>query len=100
MRHLAVSLSKDFPPGETERALLDALVACGLVIKEQKALKKFPGCRHWHAKLPRHPGTMELTYKPLHRQAWISVQAGRTAPWINRLRPRVRREIKARLPAN
>lgn len=44
------------------QAIDDALAESGLTVTLRDTLKKYPGCRHWHAKSGRLPGTLEVTF--------------------------------------
>jgi hypothetical protein len=45
-------------------------------------LAKFPGCVHWHLKLGREPGTLEVTFWPDAGRLWFTVHERRGGRWI------------------
>ncbi|MGA2229927.1 MAG: hypothetical protein ABSH22_03285 [Tepidisphaeraceae bacterium] len=74
-----------------------AAIEIGLSVTLRAELKSFPGSTHWHVKQGRQPGTLEITWWPKERKMWIKVQAGRTAPWIDEIAPRLKRKIESHL---
>jgi hypothetical protein len=82
MRHFEIELPPDKSIEEVAAAIDRAIVDAGLSVTLRGSLKKFPGCTHWHAKLGRQTGTLEITLWPQERRAWFTVQSGRTAFWI------------------
>jgi hypothetical protein len=87
MRHLELVLPANLKDSDVLRAIDRAIRACGLQTGLRGSLQKHPGCTHWHTKLPRQRGTLEITYWPLQRRAWFTIQAGRNAPWIKDMIP-------------
>ncbi|HEV2473974.1 MAG TPA: hypothetical protein VGS41_14960 [Chthonomonadales bacterium] len=71
-------------------ALLPGVCAAeGLRITLDDSLAAYPGSRHWHLKLARLPGTLELTCWPASNRIWLSIRAGRTAAWAEEAAPRL-----------
>ncbi len=66
-----------------EQAIDQAIASAELNVILRDTLKAFPGCVHWHVKNGRESGTLEITFWPQDHRAWLSVQAGRKAPWID-----------------
>jgi hypothetical protein len=60
-----------------------------LTVTMRGTLKTFPGSTHWHAKRGRGRGRgrLEVTWWPQRRKLWITIQAGRRAPWIEEIVP-------------
>jgi hypothetical protein len=65
-------------PAAIERAIQN----CDLHVTLKGTLKQFPGCIHWHIKKGRERGTLEVTRWPKQQRLWLTIQDGRTAPWI------------------
>jgi hypothetical protein len=82
MRNIEIDLPPDVRPHEVAEAIDRAIVNAGLSITLRGSLKKFPGCTHWHAKLGRQQGTLEITLWLQKRRAWFTIQNGRAASWI------------------
>ncbi|HEY4666521.1 MAG TPA: SET domain-containing protein-lysine N-methyltransferase [Anaerolineales bacterium] len=59
-----------------------AAKSLGLVTAQVTTLSTFPGSIHWHFKQANGRGTLEATYWPDRRRAWLSVRPGREAEWI------------------
>ena len=67
--------------GQPAISLIDAAIAQhGLITTMKGTLKTYPGCTHWHCKLGREKGTLEITLWPAKRKAWFKVQSARCAP--------------------
>ncbi len=60
----------------------EAAKTLGLVATQVTTLSTFPGSVHWHFKQGKGRGTLEATYWPDRRRAWLSVRSGREAEWI------------------
>jgi hypothetical protein len=68
----------DIPPrGVAE--IIAAAARAGLVVAMDDTLRKFPGSRHWHFRVPGHAGTVEVTRweSGVGVKVWVNVQAGR-----------------------
>lgn len=93
MREVEVS----WPEGiETER-MAQCVEKCaqeqGLVMTLRGVLRSYPGSIHWHWKRGKERGVLEITLWPQTRRLWFSVQARRTAAWIDALLPVLRTAI-------
>ncbi len=82
MREIEILLPPAVAPDAVTRAIDASVAECGLTVTLRDSLKKFPGCVHWHLKRGLEPGTLEVTLWPSQHRAWLSVQKGRAAPWI------------------
>ncbi len=82
MRHIDIALPSAAGDDVILLAIDRAIAQAGLTATLRGSLKKFGGSTHWHAKLDRQPGTLEITYWPQEHRAWFSIQDGRIAPWI------------------
>jgi hypothetical protein len=70
------------------------VVALGLLVTMKGTLKAYPGCTHWHCKLGREPGTLEITLWPKAGRVWLTIHPGRRAAWMNGLVPTLRRALE------
>ena len=76
--------------------LIDAAIARhGLITTMKGTLKSYPGSTHWHCKLGREKGTLEITLWPAKQRAWFKIQAGRRAPWIDEIVPKIKQTLEA-----
>ena len=66
-----------------------------LYVRMKDTLRAYPGCLHWHLGMRGERGTLELTYWPDGKRAWLAVQAGRRAAWIEGLLPRAKEMLEA-----
>lgn len=82
MQHFEIPLPEQAECAAIEAAIDHALSATGLTVTLRDTLKKYPGCIHWHARSSRRPGTLEITLWPQKHRAWLTIQSGRRAEWI------------------
>jgi len=76
-------------------ARIDAAIErTGLVTTMKGTLKSYPGCKHWHCKLGRESGTLEITYWPAKRRAWIKIQNARRAKWMDGIVPTLKQILE------
>jgi hypothetical protein len=76
------------------RAVEEAVTSEGLHVTTIGTLRTYPGSTHWHVKpIDGGRGTLEITLWPAGRRLWIKIQAGRRAPWIGVVLPRLQRRI-------
>ena len=64
--------------GAVERCVRES----GLRVTRRGTLVSYLGSIHWHLKRDAEHGTLEVTVWPGGGRAWCSVQAGRTATWV------------------
>ncbi|MBC8109394.1 MAG: hypothetical protein H7Z14_22610 [Anaerolineae bacterium] len=84
----------DDPLSAIER--IESVIARYSLLTTMKGtLKSYPGCTHWHCKLGRETGTLEITLWPAKRRAWFKVQAGRRARWIDEVVPKMKQMLEA-----
>src|SRR5580658_204430 len=96
-KEILLHVPPSIPPHRIVPLIDRAIIDLGLTVTLRGSLKSFPGSTHWHMKLGRQPGTLEVTWWPRHRRLWIKIQSGRTAPCINEITPKLTRELQARL---
>jgi hypothetical protein len=82
MTELEVPLSNMLDPAIVDGVVEARAARLGLRATLKGTLARYPGCVHWHFKQRRERGTLEVTWWPQGRRLWLSVQAGRTAVWI------------------
>ncbi|HXI85085.1 MAG TPA: hypothetical protein VNL17_13445 [Verrucomicrobiae bacterium] len=97
MQNIEIELPPSANLSKAEKTIEATLAAVGLQASPRETLKKFPGCIHWHAKIPGQSGTLELTLWPQQHRAWISIQDGRAADWINKKLPELQKVLDRRL---
>jgi hypothetical protein len=57
-------------------------------------LTSYPGCVHWHFKKRRETGTLELTWWEAEMRLWFKVGDHRTAPWIEKAIPHLKKQLE------
>jgi hypothetical protein len=84
MRHIPLPIRMDESAESLSNRLEAFANSSGLRIAMRGTLKRFPGCIHWHLRrVEAISGTIEVTFVPRTHEAWISVQSGRDAEWID-----------------
>lgn len=80
-----------WPVGAEVEQIAQSVERCaleqGLVLTLRDTLRSYPGSIHWHWKRGQERGVLEITLWPQANCLWFSVQAGRTAGWIDALLP-------------
>jgi hypothetical protein len=99
MQNIEIELPPRANLSKMEKTIDATLAAVGLQVSLRGSLKKFPGCKHWHAKSPGQSGTLELTLWPQQHRAWISIQSGRAADWITEKLPKLQNALHRHLAA-
>jgi hypothetical protein len=97
VKHLEVPLPENVDCDTAAGAIDEAIDSVGLTTTLRGSLKKYSGCVHWHAKLGRASGTLEITFWPDEQRAWFSVQSGRQAEWIEEKLPLLKSAIQKQL---
>ena len=82
MKEIEIDLPREADPGRAEGLVEDWCAREGLQLTLKGSLAKHRGCTHWHWKRGRERGTLEVTAWPERRRIWMTVQSGRTGPWI------------------
>jgi hypothetical protein len=99
MQIIEISVPRGANLAKVEKTINATLAAVGLQVSLRGTLKKFPGCTHWHAKIPGRSGTLELTLWPQQHRAWISIRSSRAAEWIAEKLPEVQKALSQHLAA-
>jgi hypothetical protein len=92
------SLPDDLPLEAVPALIETACRAIGLSITQNTSLAQYPGSRHWHLKLGRQPGTLEITWWPAQRRAWFKIAAGRQGLWLTEARRAIRQHLNSETP--
>jgi hypothetical protein len=78
-------------PEALEEAVDAACANLGLNATRKGSLAAYRGSVHWHWKRGKERGVLEVTLWPPGRRLWISVQAGRAAPWTSEAADRLQK---------
>ena len=71
--------------------------ANGLTHMLKGTLASYPGCIHWHFKMGKQKGTLEITWWESENRLWFKVTKGRKANWIDEALPKLKKEIECSL---
>lgn len=82
MREIEVTIAADARLDGAEAVIEGACAAEGLRLTLKDTLKAYPGCVHWHYKLGKEAGTLEITLWVAKRRIWFKVSAGRQGAWM------------------
>ncbi len=94
MREIEVRIAPDATLDKAEAIIEAACAAEGLRLTLKGTLKQYPGCVHWHYKLGKEAGTLEITLWAAKRRLWFKVSAGREGEWIEKAIERMKGEIE------
>lgn len=82
MREIEVTIAADARLDGADAVIEAACAAEGLRLTLKGALKAYPGCVHWHYKLGKEAGTLEITLWAAKRRIWFKVSAIRQGAWM------------------
>jgi hypothetical protein len=94
MREIEVAVAADARLDGAEVVIEAACAAEGLRLTLKGTLKAYPGCVHWHYKLGKEAGTLEITLWAAKRRIWFKVNAGRHGGWIEGMIERLKMKIE------
>ena len=89
MTEIDIPLPTGATTAQVKRSVDIACRTLGLTISLETSLAGHPNSTHWHIKMGKEKGTLELTTWPGHRLLWAKIQAGRRADWIDRVLPQL-----------
>ena len=69
----------------------------GLTAILKGTLRSYPGSIHWHFKLGKQKGTLEITWWERGQRLWFKVADGRTGAWIDDKLPPLKEQIEKSL---
>jgi len=97
MRKIPCQIGRWSDVGRMSRAIESIMSGAGLRQTLKGTLRGHPGCVHWHFAKDGETGTLEVTVWPAERRVWMSVQARRSADWIDRCLPRLQLALEREL---
>ena len=84
--------------GDAASAVIEESGRLGLTISSEGKLAAYPGSRHWHLKIGRRSGTLEVTVWPARNRLWVTYHANRVGDgWVQQLAPVFARALAERL---
>ena len=66
----------------------------GLTCTRKGTLAVYAGCIHWHFKMDKRKGTLEITWWESKNRLWFKVAKGRTADWMAESITELKRKIE------
>lgn len=66
----------------------------GLTATLKGTLVRYPGSIHWHFKLGKQKGVLEITWWEGQHHLWFKVASGRTSEWIIQNIPQLKDQIE------
>jgi len=100
MREIDIALRQSATDKEVVNAVDVACREAGMTQVSKGSLGKYPDCVHWHYKLGKQRGTLEITYWPKTQRAWFALRANRYALWMDNVVPQLKIDIERWLIAN
>jgi hypothetical protein len=68
-----------------------------LACARKGTLAGYPGYIHWHFRLGKQKGTLEITGWESVNRLWFKVARGRTGEWIHEALPKLKKQIESSL---
>ena len=97
MPEIEVAIAADARLDGAEALIEEACAAEGLRLSLRSTLKAYPACVHWHYKLGKEVGTLEITLWAVKRRIWFKVSAGRQGAWMEGTIERLKSKIETDL---
>lgn len=94
MREIEFHIPKQCDLTAAEGVIERACAESGLVLGMKGSLASYPGSVHWHYKMGKQTGTLELTLYCKESRIWAQVQDGRRAAWIDVELPKLQQAIE------
>ena len=66
----------------------------GLTCAQNGTLASYPGCIHWHFKMGKQKGTLEITWWETKNRLWFKVAKGRMGDWMAEGIARLKKKIE------
>ena len=82
MLEVEVRLASRVNPASVSRTVERLCRREGLTLTAKTTLAKYPGSVHWHFKMGKKPGTLEVTWWRPEGRLWFKVAGNRTGAWI------------------
>ena len=57
-------------------------ISHNLICARKGTLASYPGCTHWHFKMGKQKGTLEITWWEAKNRLWLKVAKSRMGDWI------------------
>ena len=81
MRNVEVDVPTDYDLDAVEKVIETLCTREGLSRKTKRTLRSHPGCAHWHYRMGRETGTLEITISPEESKIFFSVHDNRKGSW-------------------
>ena len=69
-------------------------IAHGLTCILKGTLAGYPGCAHWHFRMGRQKGILEITWWEMEGRLWFKVAQNRRGDWIEAGIPLLKEQIE------
>ena len=79
------------------RVLEQTCIANSLTCARKGTLASYPGSIHWHYKMSKQKGTLEITWWEDENRLWLKVAKSRKGDWINESTAMLKKQIEASL---
>ena len=69
-------------------------ISHNLICARKGTLAGYPGSTHWHFKMGKQKGTLEITWWETKNRLWFKVAKGRTGDWMEQSTPVLKKKIE------
>lgn len=91
--NIPLAALKKTPSLRTLQLVESCCTTLGLECTLKTETKSLPGSTHWHYKLGKQPGTLEITVDPSSKEIWATVRTGPRAEWMDGAVEMLRRKL-------
>ena len=74
-----------------------ACVSHGLACVRKGTLASYPGSTHWHLKMGKQKGTLEITWWQAGNRLWLKAAIGRMGDWMTESMTTLKKKIEKSL---
>ena len=83
MIEVELQIPDSIEPEAVIRVIEHVCTSHNLTCTLKETLVRYPGSIHWHFKLGKQKGTLEITWWESRHRLWFKVANGRVGEWIN-----------------
>jgi hypothetical protein len=95
MIEVELQISADPKSDSVVKVVEQVCTANNLICALKGILASYPGCTHWHFKMGKQKGTLEITWWESEKRLWFKVAKGRTGDWMDEALPKLKMQIES-----
>ena len=97
MLEVELQIPTDAKSDSVDKFIEQVCSANNLTCTLKGTLASYPGCIHWHFKMGKQKGTLEITWWKSKNRLWFKVAKGRMGDWIDEDLAKLKKQIESSL---